>query len=379
MGSRHPFGKKKLFVESLETRALLSANTLGPGAPATEFASHSASGSIIGSLTPAPTLNVSTIPSSGDLNPYGVAFVPNGFPKGGTVHSGDILVSNFNNSANLQGTGSSIVRVTPDGQVSTFFQGDPGLGLTTALGVLRRGFVLVGRVPTTDGTGATAQAGSLLVLNKDGITVADFSNAALLDGPWDLTVNDMGNHAQVFVSDVLSGTVTRIDLRVPGNGSAPVITSAVQIASGYTHRTDPSALLLGPTGLAFDAKHDILYVASTADNAIYSIPRAAERQHDAGTGKIVYQDSAHLHGPLGLLLAPNGDLIVANGDAVNQDVSHPSELTEFTPKGKFVAQVSIDPGVDGAFGIALEVRHREIVFAAVDDNNNTLDIWDIPK
>ncbi len=34
----------------------------------------------------------------------------------------------------------------------------------------------------------------------------------------------------------------------------------------------------------------------------------------------------HLHGPFGLVLAPNGDLITANGDAVNGDPTQPSEL-----------------------------------------------------
>ena len=50
---------------------------------------------------------VSTVPANGDVNPYGVAFVPNGFPTGGPLEPGDVLVSNFNNSANLQGTGTT--------------------------------------------------------------------------------------------------------------------------------------------------------------------------------------------------------------------------------------------------------------------------------
>src|SRR6516162_4560663 len=117
----------------------------------------------------------STIPANGDLNPYGVAFVPPGFSAGGPLQPGDILVSNFNNSAGLSGTGTTIVRVTPAGQVSLFFNGNPTnlpppqLGLTTALGVLKRGFVLVGNLPTTDGSPATIQKpGSLLVINHLG-------------------------------------------------------------------------------------------------------------------------------------------------------------------------------------------------------------------
>src|SRR6516162_1922433 len=84
----------------------------------------------------------STVPSNGDLNPYGVAFVPPGFPSGGTIASGDILISNFNNKRNLQGTGTTIVKLTPNdgviappGQATTFFTSS-AIGLTTALGVL---------------------------------------------------------------------------------------------------------------------------------------------------------------------------------------------------------------------------------------------------
>jgi len=102
-------------------------------------------------LTITPILSVSAVPSNGDLNPYGVAFVPHGFPAGG-LNPGDTIVSNFNDSANVQGTGTTIVSIGPSGQQSLFFQGQPGLGFTTALGSLKRGFVLVGSVPTIDGS-----------------------------------------------------------------------------------------------------------------------------------------------------------------------------------------------------------------------------------
>src|SRR5262249_51812430 len=69
---------------------------------------------------------------------------------------GDILVSNFNNSGNLQGMGTSIVRVqlSPQPmfqQTSTFATTGKVTGLTAALGVIKQGFVFVGSVPTTDG------------------------------------------------------------------------------------------------------------------------------------------------------------------------------------------------------------------------------------
>src|SRR5215469_4701825 len=55
----------------------------------------------------------STIPGNGDLNPYGIAFVPNDFPAGGTIAPGDVLVSNFNANNNFQGTGTTIIKFTP--------------------------------------------------------------------------------------------------------------------------------------------------------------------------------------------------------------------------------------------------------------------------
>jgi hypothetical protein len=385
---------RQLNLEALEGRLLLSASTSHKGlmqsGPTALFStaggvhamvSHAnvIQQPVIPNLTPTPTLTVSTIPANGDLNPYGVAFVPDQFPGGGRIHADDILVSNFNNSGNVQGTGTTIIDISPSGKQSLFFQGPTGLGLTTALGVLKRGFVIVGSVPTTDGTGATAKQGSLTILDKNGLQVASFSNAAILDGPWDMTIHDEGSRAQMFVANVLSGTVERLDLSVPAHGNNIVVESAVQIASGYTHHTDPAALLLGPTGLAYDATTDTLYVASTADNEIFAVPHAGTTHKDQGTGKVFINDTTHLHGPLALALTPNGDLLVSNGDAVNADPKQTSEIVEYTAKGKFVAQISIDPAVDGAFGIAVSSDDGNLRFAAVDDNTNMLEIWTISK
>jgi hypothetical protein len=333
------------------------------------------SGPIITRLHTQPDASFSTVPSIGDVNPYGVAFVPKGFPGGGSLQPGDILVSNFNDSKNQQGTGTTIVDISPSGSQSVFFPGQ-GLGLTTALGILQRGFVIVGNLPATyDSSGNLTGIGqgSLLILDRSGKQVANLSNASLLDGPWDLAINDQGSHAQVFVSNVLSGTVTRIDLNVPRHGDGITVKGMTQIASGYAHRTDPMALVVGSTGLAFDAKKGVLYVASTGDNAIFAIPKAAKARSDQGKGSIVYQDPAHLRGPLGLVLAPNGDLLTTNGDAVNPDSTQPSELIEFTPSGTFVGQLSLDPGQGAAFGLALNLTKKALTLASVNDDTNHLD------
>jgi hypothetical protein len=339
--------------------------------------------SILASLPFSPSLSVSTVPPNGDINPYGVAFVPHGFP-GGMLAGGDVLVSNFNNSGNAQGTGSTIVRITKSGAMFVFFQGPVtppgklGLGLMTALGALRRGFVLVGNLPTTNGmctTIGSMNQGSLLVIDRTGTQVANLTSATTLAGPWDLVIHDRGDHAQVFVSDVLSGTVVRLDVSVSEHNGVQ-IQNATQIASGYMHRCDPNALVVGPTGLAYDAEDDVLYVASTGDNEIFAIANARKTTHDAGMGTLVYQDNAHLRGPLALALGGAGHLLTTNGDAVNTDPTHPSEMVEFTKAGKFVAQMPVNStGIGGAFGLALKGSDDEFRLVAVDDINNALDVW----
>jgi hypothetical protein len=321
----------------------------------------------------------STVPPNGDVNPYGVAFVPQGFQSGtGPLRPGQVLVSNFNNKMNLQGTGTTIVRVSSSGQPFVFFAGPPhpggstGLGLSTALAILQGGFVIVGNVPSTDGTSKTVMPGSLLVINNQGHLVSTISGP-LISGPWDMTVIDEGNQAIAFVSMVLSGNVVRLNLGVSSSGVT--VTSTTVIASGYAHRGDPAAFEVGPTGLVYDPTTDVLYVASTADNAVFSVQNPRTRNSSGGKGTVVYADAVHLHGPLAMAAAPNGDLIVANSDVINSNPLLPSEYVEFTKQGKFISQLSIDPAQGGSFGLAVNVAGQEAFLAAVDDNTATLILW----
>src|ERR1700733_2845241 len=175
----------------------LTAVALLAGATGMGLAQHRDSDD---AFLPSPVRSVSTVPTNGDVNPYGVAFVPDNFQTGsGPLKHGDILVSNFNNSQNQQGTGTTIVRIPKSGSPTTFFQGTAPLGLSTALGTLQQGFVVVGNAPTADGTAATAGAGSLLVINNQGKLIQTFKNAAI-QGPWDMALFDGGDVAIAFVS-----------------------------------------------------------------------------------------------------------------------------------------------------------------------------------
>jgi hypothetical protein len=327
--------------------------------------------------------HASTVPKNGDVNPYGIAVVRRGV---GELHDDHVLVSNFNNANNLQGTGTTIVQVSPgDGSSKLFAQIDPshlpgscpgGVGLTTALVVLRSGWVVVGSLPTTDGSAATAKAGCLLVLNSSG-TVVETLSGGDINGPWDMTALDLGSTAVLFVTNVLNGTVAaspgtvtngtvlRIVLSIPGGGGPPTEESHTIIGSGFGERTDPAALVIGPTGLGLGA-NGTLYVADTLGNRIVAIPDAATRTTTAGTGTIVSGGSG-LNGPLGLAIAPNGDILTVNANDGN--------MVETTPGGKQVAVKAVDvTGTGGGtlFGLAIRPNDAGVYF--VNDGNNTLDL-----
>ena len=320
----------------------------------------------------------STVPANGDVNPYGVAQVPR---STGSLAEGQFLISNFNNVANQQGTGTTIVQVSANGAAHLFATIDAstvscpgGIGLTTALVALRSGFVIVGSLPTTDGTSATAESGCLLVLDSMG-NVVETIVGHNINGPWDMTAVDAGNVFALFVTNVLngtvaangnvvnSGTVVRMFFAVPKSGPPQLINSVV-IASQFPERTDPAALVIGPTGVAFDERTGNLFVADSLDNRIAVIPDALFRLRDAGSGK-TFSQGGSLNDPLGLTLSGR-HLFTANGDDGN--------IIEFnTITGK---QVDIDlvdasggppPGSGALFG--LWATRSGVYF--VDDATNT--------
>jgi hypothetical protein len=326
----------------------------------------------------------STVPANGDVNPYGIARIPQ---SSGSLLKGNILISNFNNSANLQGTGTTIVQIAPDGTSSLFAQIDAnnlpgpcpgGIGLTTALAVLRTGWVIVGSLPTADGTAATAQAGCLLVLDSHG-KVAETFYGSLINGPWDMTAWDAGSSAALFVSNVLNGTVAaagtvvnkgtvvRLTLAIK-SGTAPTLQSITVIGSGFPQRTDPAALVIGPTGLGLDADADVLYVADSLNNRVAAIRHPVFRDTSSGIGTTVSQGGG-LNDPLGLTVAPDGKILTVNGNN--------GLLVETTPEGNQIHSALLDntgnpPGAGALFGL-IDVLGSGIYY--VDDASNTLNLF----
>jgi hypothetical protein len=349
-------------------------------------ASADTGSAFIGPLHTVTTI-ASTVPANGDVNPYGTAVVPRSV---GDLHRGDVLVSNFNAASNQQGTGTTIMQISPSGAMSQFAAVDPahlpgpcqgGVGLTTALSVLRSGWVVVGSLPTTDGTAATAQAGCLIVLDSHG-KVRETITGHGINGPWDMTALDLGDVAELFVTNVLNGTVaangatvdqgTVVRLLITSDeGRTPRLLDSTTIASGLPERTDPAALVVGPTGVGLD-RDGTLFVADSVANRIAKIPNAPWRHSTAGPGSTVTSGGS-LNTPLGLVVAPNGDVLTVNAADGN--------IVETTPHGHQVATRQLDgsgspAGAGALFGLAVVPGQRAVYF--VDDATNTLDLLSTP-
>ena len=334
------------------------------------------------------TVIASTVPSNGDVNPYGIFIVP---ATMGNLVKGNVLISNFNASSNFQGTGTTLVQISPSGTVSLFAQIDAahlpgtctgGVGLTTALAVLRSGWVIVGSLPTSDGTSATAQAGCLLVLDSSG-NVVETVYGTLINGPWDMTVLDRSNmngggSAALFVTNVLNGTVAgggsvvnegtvvRVNLTL-STAAPPFVESMTVIGSGFAERTDPAALVIGPTGVGLSKDGFSLYVADSLNNRIVALPFPVTRTSTAHTGSTITKGGS-LNVPLGLTVASNGDILTANGAD--------GYMVQTTPDGLQVSKNLLDssgnpPGAGALFG--LTTVGSNVYY--VDDASNTLNLF----
>lgn len=333
----------------------------------------------------------STVPPNGDQNPYGIVTAPTSI---GRLHRGDILVSNFNNqgptsmgvptTGGMQGLGTTIVQFDANGgQPRVFAQLDPaafpgGVGLTTALAALPDGYVVVGSMPTTDGTFATATAGALIVLDPSGRPVGTIGGS-LINGPWDMTSISSGPLTTLFVTNVLNGTVAASPNVVDGGtvvrirmitlpGRAPQVFDTRVVATGFPERTDPGAVVVGPTGVAVD-RRGTLYVADSVADRIAVVPHALLRATPQPAGGLTLTTGGQLSDPLGMTLAPNGDILTVNGAD--------GRIVETSPAGIQVAHALIDngngTGAGDLFGLTVPADGSGVLF--VDDFDNTLRLF----
>ena len=373
-------------MKHIKSRAAVTATTLAAAALLASGIAQAEPQGFLETLHRHTTL-INTVPDNGDQNPYAVVVAP---VTVGSVKKGDVLVGNFNNAANLQGTGSTIVNYHPDTkQLSTFaivprdLKACPGgIGLSTAMTMLKSGWVIIGSTPSNDGTTNTKGAGCLIVLDSQG-KVASTIVGENINDPWgNMAVVDNGDHAMLFVSNAGFGvggadgdppvfkqsTILRVELDIP-DGKPPVVKSQTVIASGFGAQADKGVFLIGPTGLALSANQKILYASDAIGNRVTEIDDPLTRDTSAGVGRQLTADGL-LHRPLAMVTAPNGHLLVTN--ALNGQVV---EIDPASGKQIYARWIDTDkaqspPGNGDLFGIVMTPAGDGFYY--VQDDVNTL-------
>jgi hypothetical protein len=331
-----------------------------------------------------------TTPDNGDVNPYAVVVAP---VSAGKVAAGDVLISNFNNISNLQGTGTTIVEYNPTTRKTTLFAQVPrdtaqcpgGVGLTTAMTMLKTGWVIVGSFPSKDGTTATRGEGCLLVLDAGGKLVATWSGPTI-SGPWgNMAVVDHGDHATLFVSMAGFGvpgprvldpathypvvlrkaTILRLEVTIP-DGKPPVLTGQTVVADGLSQRADLDNFVFGPTGLAL-GDDGTLYATNGLENTVIAIDHALTRADSGGTGRVVTRDGL-MAWPLAMAWTPEKHLLVTNGK--NGQVVEIDPLTGKQIYAQWIDndQAQSPPGNGDLFGLAMLPDGSGFYYVADDVN-----------
>jgi hypothetical protein len=323
-----------------------------------------------------------TVPSNGDVNPYGVAVVPRSI---GNLVRGDVLVSNYNNKSNLNGTGTTITEVNPaTGQRMLFARLTPsrlpsscpgGIGLTAGLVVLQNGWVVVESLPTSDGSSRTARSGCIIVLNSLGhakIVIA----RSWLRGPWAMTAVDHGNNVQLFVTTVLNGTsghwnqqvntatVVRINLWVTRQTFQ--MKTAVVVASNLPVKLSTAGFIQGPTGVAVIGNR--LFIANSLTNKVTWVNWATTRHGSGGSGWTLTSGGL-LNSPLVVIVFHN-ILLVTNGNNGNLVAISLTGRTSLVKALNTTSTSGSSPGAGALFGMAASMDGQWVYY--IDDLENSL-------
>jgi hypothetical protein len=318
----------------------------------------------IGSLK-ITTIGSTVDPKNGDQNPYGLAIAP---ITSGLMTAGDLMISNFNDAANVQGNGTTIeiLHPTPGSKPTRFVQ-DPSL----------KGCAGLAPDSQNNPWGAAYSANLAPFYTADGKIVSTLSKGPW-DGPWgEAYLAPAGTVAPFFVTtNAKNGSLVNVNLA----GTTFVTTvTGFSINAGAVPGT-----IYGLSGPTYDAASDTLYVVDSNLNRVvafakYSTMKASAVKVDskgvfsgpsAALAKVVFS-GAPLELPISAALLFNGHLVVGNtGGNKGQNL-----LVEISPAtGKVVATQNLDNGVAGAlFGIVAtgtSAATAKIFFN--DDNDNTV-------
>ena len=321
--------------------------------------------SILNMLTKKTTIGSTVDPLNGDQNPYGLDIAK---VSAGAFKAGDLAVCNFNDAANVQGNGTTVIALHPQpGSTPRRVAQDHSL----------QGCTEIALAPSDAIWASAFVANDNPIVSPSGAVITTLPGGPF-HGPFGQVFapkpTPFGN-ASFYESNAGDGSIVRINITNSG------FTFDV-IAKGFAVNGGAPGSILGPSGLQYDAKHDRLYIVDGANNTVVTfrhvstIPAGGITVNGMGfdgpfaNRATVLFSGAPLNGPISSALFEDGHLIVGN----TLDGNGQNLMVELNSAGKELAVKNVDRGAAGAlFGmIAVNGSDRKLYFN--DDNDNTVKV-----
>jgi hypothetical protein len=357
-------------VPSAQPGVPYAASQVGAGPDVTQAADTT---SILKKLKKDVVIGSTVDPGNGDTGPHSISIVQSNYG----LKKGQVIVCNFADSNGNAGKGTTVevLNPKPGSTPATFVQSSKIAGCGGAPTTLGNEVCAAGmtgkKVACFDHRGSLVKAyGSPLVAPFDA------EDAHCVQGP-----SCLYNAEYIFASDATTGGI--VDWSVNNYGNP----HEIQVASGFAVNKQTGWNALGPSGLSYDAKPDLLYIADGSTNTVVAFTNASSllvkneivvlkggktfkckysgKQNPCG--KLIYSGSP-LNAPVAMTVLPNHNVIVANSSGGNTLV----EIAVST--GKVLATKVVDKSTtQGIFALkAIGSNDSNTALYYTDTNDNSL-------
>ncbi|MBV9719939.1 MAG: hypothetical protein JOZ77_11515 [Candidatus Eremiobacteraeota bacterium] len=316
-------------------------------------------------------------PTNGDTGPHSLqidAFKVNY----GKIKKGQLVFCNYADSSGTPGNGTTIdvLNPTPSSSPTRFAQSNDIKGCSGSSVSSNTNFVY----------GAGMTSGLMTQFTAKGAENATYGPP--LQEPFstlDVSNKKAYSSEYVFTTDVKTGSIVST-IFAASSGGTTYLQGVTGFAVNYPSGTGWNAL--GPAGLQYYAKKNLLYVADGVTDTIVEItnPNDILLKNEIVVGpsgktftclhkkttcaKLVYAGSP-LNGPVAMTLLHNGNLVVANAAPAS---GGGNELVELTTTGQVLDTEVVDTGnAPAIFGLASSgTTDANTVIYYTDTNDNTV-------
>ena len=335
--------------------------------------------SVLNTLATEETIGSTSPDTPHDVNPYGLDIAK---VTAGKIAAGDLIVCDFNNPGNVQGTGTEIVTLHPQ------------VGATPQL--LVKDHTLMGcnalaAAPTGSIWAAAFKANDNPIVKSDGTILTAFTN-----GPWNHPFGEtfapplnQNSVPEFYVSNAGDGSIVRVSVIASQNILQPCTLATCTfeftvIARNFPVNHGKPGSILAPSGLNYQPNGDRLYIVDGTNNALYAIDNVSNvgtdgievngltfSGPDAASAHVIFS-GAPLNGPISSALLFNGNIVLGN----TLDPDGKNLMVEISPTGSLLAVKNVDTGAAGAlFGMVVtgtSAATTKLYFN--DDNDNTVKV-----